>query len=195
MPEFTVTLRYRRMLEQSWPIQKLTTLRLLIALLLTITLTCLTACKEDEKDKQLKTYIEKVQKTPPGPIEPIPQFRGITHYNYPPKPQRNPFAPYVSNRSMPSHIAHHKNRPKQRLEAFPIDALNMVGVLKKKNKLWALISAPNGIVYKIKKGDYIGRHYGQVIEINSTFIKFKEIRLMGREWKSHIVKMVLVKKQ
>ncbi len=41
-------------------------------------------------------------------------------------------------------------RPKQPLEAFPLDALKFVGILKEGNIVWALIKEPNGVVTEQK---------------------------------------------
>ncbi|MBD3610067.1 MAG: pilus assembly protein PilP, partial [Gammaproteobacteria bacterium] len=43
------------------------------------------------------------------------------------------------------------------------------------NEVLALIRAGNGIVYKVKKGEYLGQNHGRVIEISQTEIVVREI--------------------
>ena len=53
------------------------------------------------------------------------------------------------------------NRPKEPLEAFPLESLKMVGVLQQKNTNFALIKADTGL-YRVKVGNYMGQNFGIV---------------------------------
>ena len=44
----------------------------------------------------------------------------------------------------------------------------MVGSLKSKTTVWALLVDSNGDINKVKKGDFVGKNYGQVISIADT---------------------------
>ncbi len=66
------------------------------------------------------------------------------------------------------------NRPKEPLESFAMDSLNMVGVLQKGSVVWALVSTPDGNIHYVKPGDYMGRNYGKVVRITTDEINLVE---------------------
>ena len=67
------------------------------------------------------------------------------------------------------------NRRKEPLETFPLDSLRMVGTLEQHNKLWALVADPNGVVYRIAKGNYVGQNHGRIDNISNDKITLTEI--------------------
>lgn len=67
------------------------------------------------------------------------------------------------------------SRPKEALEAFPLESLKYVGSMSKKNVTYALIRTPDNAVQQIKKGNYIGPNFGLVTQINEADITIKEI--------------------
>jgi type IV pilus assembly protein PilP len=67
------------------------------------------------------------------------------------------------------------NRPKEALEAFPLESLKYVGSMSKKNTIYALIRTPDNAIQQIKKGNYIGPNFGLVTQINEADIIIKEI--------------------
>jgi len=67
------------------------------------------------------------------------------------------------------------SRPKEALEAFPLESLKYVGSMSKKNVTYALIRTPDNAVQQIKKGNYIGPNFGLVTQINEADITVKEI--------------------
>lgn len=67
------------------------------------------------------------------------------------------------------------NRPKEALEAFPLESLKYVGSMSKKNVTYALIRTPDNAVQQIKIGNYIGPNFGLVTQINEADIAIKEI--------------------
>ena len=85
-----------------------------------------------------------------------------------------------------------QKRPKQPLEAFPLDALKFVGILKEGNQLWGLILNPEKKIVPIKIGDYMGQNYGQVIAIKNEEIKLQEtIKSSSGTWEKHITTLHL----
>ena len=66
-------------------------------------------------------------------------------------------------------------RHKEPLELFPIASLRLIGILKKENTRWALITTPYQTVYQITKGSYIGENNGRVIAITDNTIDILEL--------------------
>ena len=66
------------------------------------------------------------------------------------------------------------DRPRQPLEQFPLDALQMVGVLDFAGAHYAMIKAPDGIVYRVAVGGYMGQNYGRVTRIEADRVDLEE---------------------
>ncbi len=67
------------------------------------------------------------------------------------------------------------NRPKEALEAYPLESLKYVGSMSKRKLTYALIKTPDNTIQQIKVGNYIGPNYGLVTQINESDIAIKEI--------------------
>ena len=71
-------------------------------------------------------------------------------------------------------IAPELARRKEALEAFPLDALSMVGSLVREGKPAALIKVDN-LLYQVQPGAYLGQNYGRVTKITETEVVLREI--------------------
>ena len=67
------------------------------------------------------------------------------------------------------------NRPKEALEAYPLESLKYVGMLSKNKLTYALVKTPDNTVQQVKKGNYLGPNFGMVTAINENAIDIKEI--------------------
>lgn len=65
-------------------------------------------------------------------------------------------------------------RRKQALEAFPLDAITLVGSMVRAGQPVALVKV-NNLLYQVRPGDYLGQNYGRVIKINETEVALREI--------------------
>lgn len=65
-------------------------------------------------------------------------------------------------------------RRKEALEAFPLDAVTLVGNLVKEGKPVALVKVDN-LLYQVKLGNYLGQNYGRVMKIAETEVTLREI--------------------
>ena len=65
-------------------------------------------------------------------------------------------------------------RRKQPLEAFPLDAMTMVGSMIRDGKPVALVKV-NNLLYQVRPGDYLGQNYGRVMKIDETEVALREI--------------------
>lgn len=73
-----------------------------------------------------------------------------------------------------SAVAAELNRRKEPLEAFPLDAMNMVGSVNRKGAPYALLKVDE-LLYQAKVGDYLGQNYGKILTISETEITLREI--------------------
>lgn len=65
-------------------------------------------------------------------------------------------------------------RRKEALEAYPLDALSMVGSVMRGGQPVALVKVDN-LLYQIRPGNYLGQNYGRVNKIAETEIILREI--------------------
>ena len=71
-------------------------------------------------------------------------------------------------------IAPEMARRKEPLEAFPLDAMAMVGSMNKNGKPTALLTVDK-LLYQVQLGNYLGQNYGRVTAITETSIQLREI--------------------
>jgi type IV pilus assembly protein PilP len=145
----------------------------------------LAGCGSSE-EKELNRYIHRVKLRAVKPIEPLPQFEPLPIFVFPEDDKRrSPFKPKVVEQGFAPNI----KRPKQPLEAFPLDALKFVGLLRQGAVIWALIKAPDGFITRVKPGDYMGQNYGRISSIREKEIELDEAIQMNGKWEKK--KMVI----
>lgn len=65
-------------------------------------------------------------------------------------------------------------RRKEALEAFPLDAMTLVGSMVKAAQPVALVKVDN-LLYQVRLGSYLGQNYGRVTKISETQVTLREI--------------------
>lgn len=71
-------------------------------------------------------------------------------------------------------IAPELARRKEALEAYPLDAMALVGSMTKAKDPVALVKVDN-LLYQVRPGNYLGQNYGRVMKISETEITLREI--------------------
>jgi type IV pilus assembly protein PilP len=158
-------------------------------LIIGILTSMLSACSGDNSD--LMKYIHDIKTRPGRAIEPIPQFSPLPIFRFPDEEnRRNPFKP-IDTKKKNDGDAPDSKRQKQPLEAFPLDALKFVGILKQGSEIWALIKQPDHQISRVRVGDYMGQNFGRVISITNTIIKLEEtVRTTGK-WEKQVTTIEL----
>ncbi len=67
------------------------------------------------------------------------------------------------------------NRPKEPMEAYPLESLKYVGLLSKNKLTYALLKTPDNAVQQVKLGNYVGQNFGRVTEVTDSEVVLKEI--------------------
>jgi type IV pilus assembly protein PilP len=138
---------------------------------------------------ELEDYVRKVKARDPGAIEPLPEIKQINTYVYEPAERRDPFVVDARGSDQPAtapgnSLAPDPLRRKEELEGFALDALRMVGTLEQNQTKWALIRSPNGILHRVRVGNYLGMNNGQIVSISDESIQLTEIVSEGPgEWR------------
>jgi len=71
-------------------------------------------------------------------------------------------------------IAPELTRRKEALEAFPLDAMAMVGSLNRTGQPVALVTVDK-LLYQVRVGNYLGLNYGRITRITETELALREI--------------------
>jgi type IV pilus assembly protein PilP len=71
-------------------------------------------------------------------------------------------------------IAPELARRREALEAFPLDAMTLVGSMTQTGQPVALVKVEN-LLYQVRLGNYLGQNYGRVGKIAETEVTLREI--------------------
>jgi len=141
-----------------------------------ITSTMLMGCNQGFDD--LYAYIEQQKSAHIGSVKPIPQFKPYETFTYSAYELRDPFEAAIDieeEADKEDLLSPDKSRPRQPLEAFPLDTLRMVGVLEQGENLWGLIEDPKKVVHRVQVGNYMGQNEGAITGITEGEIFLVEI--------------------
>jgi type IV pilus assembly protein PilP len=142
-------------------------------------LATLAACSSQQDD--LNRYITEVKARPATPIPPIPAVRTYTPYKYEGLLGRDPFRQSTSEGSDQVAAAGSSKgprpdlqRPREYLERFELDTLEMVGTFAKESSEWALVQDPDGVIHRVAVGNYMGKNHGKVSRISNDEVQLSE---------------------
>lgn len=150
----------------------------------------------------LRNFVETEKAKPGGRVEPIPEVKPFESFTYRPGGRKSPFEPWglssgVTKTTGGANGGLHPdmNRRRETLEAFPLDTLRMVGTLAQKNGVWAIIKAPDGLVYRVKRNNYLGQNHGRITKISEDKVELVEIVPDGLGgWQERRASLVLADK-
>jgi type IV pilus assembly protein PilP len=142
----------------------------------------LVACTNNDVG-DLEAYVKSVKSKTKGHIEPLPEFKPFESADYTTQTGTDPFTPWKLQETASAVVAGSgsagirpdPNRRREPLERYPLDTLKMVGTLDVKGKTWALIMAPDGIVHRVRVGNYMGKNFGKIIKVNDDRVALREI--------------------
>lgn len=110
----------------------------------------------------------------PGPE--VKAYQGFTYDNQK-TPLPDPFRPRKQKKGNQLELLVEKH-DKQELENYPLEGLKMIAFLEdKKNGPNAVVRAPDGRIFRVKVGHFIGMNNGKITAITSEKISIKEILL------------------
>jgi type IV pilus assembly protein PilP len=139
----------------------------------------LAGCGGDQM-AELEGYVQSVLARPPGPIEPVPEIKPVDTFVYEPADRRDPFVPDAQSApeevvTQSNGLAPDPNRRKEELETYPLDSLRMVGTLDIERERWGLVRTKEGILHRVRVGNYLGQNNGQIVSIANDAIQLTEI--------------------
>lgn len=136
----------------------------------------LAACS-GEKHSDLREFVKNSDNLPRGRIPPLPEVKPYSPVEYNAFDLTDPFKPRKIEPPKGTSVGGVQpdvTRRREPLEAYPLEALKMVGILKQKGT-FALVKTPDNNLFQVKSGNYLGQNFGRIVEISDTSIKLKEI--------------------
>lgn len=138
----------------------------------------LTACSSGEGD-DLDQFMREAGKDLQGQVEPLPEIKPYVPALYNADGALNdPFRPRKAEARARGGLQPDLNRPREALEAFPLQSLQLVGVMRRGKEKVALIRTPDNSVHQARVGNHLGQNLGMVVSISDTApveVKIKEI--------------------
>ena len=141
-----------------------------------------------EEQSELRQELTALTKDLRGRVDPLPKVRTYEPVPYKGESMLDPFVP---GRIVVTQAAAggcggggqpDLNRPKEPLEAFPLEAIRMVGTLSQNKDMFALVRAGTNL-FRVKKGNYMGQNFGVITGIDEGQISLKEVvQDSGGDW-------------
>lgn len=124
----------------------------------------------------LDQYISETKSKPAMPLEPLPVMQQFETFEYAAQDLRDPFSnPTAEQSESNSALRPDPNRPKEPLESFPLDGLDMVGTLGEGGALVALVMDPERVIHRVNVGNYMGQTDGRITAIHEDRIELIEL--------------------
>lgn len=143
----------------------------------------LSGCANSEQD-ELKSWMLSERNSIRPDVKPLPEPTRFEPYPYGGERYVEPFSGerlasiLSAGQSLPGErselIEQELVRRKQPLEAFPLDAMTMVGVLDSKGKKVGLVKV-DALLYQVSAGAYLGQNFGKIMKIEESQIVLREI--------------------
>jgi type IV pilus assembly protein PilP len=163
----------------------------------------LAAC--DAEQEEVQQWMQEQRASIKPQVQPIPEPKRFTPQAYTQEAAVDPFSQQKlvvalkrdsQQVGTPSAalLQPELNRRKEPLEAYPLDAMLMVGSLMKQGQPVALLKVDN-LLYQVKPGNYLGQNYGRITKVTETEVVLRElVQDAAGEWVERVATLQLQEK-
>ena len=156
--------------------------------LLILSCAILTGCFSADLE-ELQAYVDDTLAKKGSAVEPLPPIKAYVRYLYQGEAAglRDPFDPFffgntemdaadsIDKSTQNKYINEVLTHNREELEYHELDSLRMVGIVQNSKEMWGIIRDQDGVVYRVAKGNYLGRNYGKIKNIREREILLREI--------------------
>ncbi|MBZ9559418.1 MULTISPECIES: pilus assembly protein PilP [unclassified Modicisalibacter] len=132
----------------------------------------------------LDQRLASLRERPSGELPNLPETPDYQPVTYDQAGSRSPFMPERPQAQTQADegddLAPDLSRPREALERYPLDALNLVGTLTIDGRHSALIRDPRGEVHAIRVGAHAGTDFGRIVQITNDAVTLVEIVSNGQ---------------
>lgn len=161
-------------------------------LILMTALVALAGCAQRDLT-EVQQFVENTKRTTPiKKPDPPPEIKPYTPFAYTAQGIKDPFlvAPFAQEEELEmtreaaavlsgnyTGVRPDPNRVREELEKYSLGSLKMMGTFRMGggNDLWALILAPDGVVHRVQKNNYLGTNHGKILNVTEQRVDLKEI--------------------
>jgi type IV pilus assembly protein PilP len=155
----------------------------------------LAACSDGGDHGDLRQWMNDVAKDIKGRIPPLPQ---VSPYEPVPYDAGNLIDPFKPAKIGPDRkqgggggLQPNMDRPREPLEAYPLESLKYVGVMTKKKVSYAIVQV-DGSLYQVRVGNYMGQNFGVITKISESEVTLKElIQDSAGDWVERVSTLLL----
>lgn len=141
-----------------------------------------------EEQSELRQELASLTKDLRGKVDPLPKVKTYEPVPYKGESMLDPFVPgrivvtQASAGGGGGGVQPNLNRPKEPLESFPLEAIQMVGTLSQNKEMYALVKAGANL-FRVKRGNYMGPNFGLITGVDEGQISLKEVvQDSGGDW-------------
>ena len=137
----------------------------------------MSACNYDSAD--LRDYVAEVKSRPGGklkdhpPLPPPPPIPEISR-------KSDPFKSFLADelsktaKPIPPTDLPWPPRNQEELERYALDSLRMVGTLEQQSEQWGIVKGPDGVIHRVRAGNFMGQNHGKIVEVSENRIRLLE---------------------
>lgn len=136
------------------------------------------ACSGDGDHEDLRQWMNESVKGVRGRIPPLPQVKPYEPVSYDVGNRVDPFKPakigLEKKTAGSGGLQPDLERPREPLEAYPLESLKYVGSMEKKKAAHAIVQV-DGSLFNARVGNYMGQNFGVVTKITESELTLKEL--------------------
>ena len=144
---------------------------------LVVACVALSACSSSENE-DLRKWMNDVTRNIKGKIPPLPQVKPYEPVPYDAAALVDPFKPSKAGseqkKTAGGGLQPDLDRPREPLEAYPLESLKFVGVIQRRTQSFAIIQVDSAL-YQVRVGNYVGQNFGVITKITETETTLKEL--------------------
>jgi type IV pilus assembly protein PilP len=146
-------------------------------------LTCcafLVACSGEGSHGDLSQWMNDASRNLKGKVSPLPQVKPYKPVAYDIEDLADPFN---ASRVIPERVRSSgsgvqgpdRDRPREPLEAYPLESLKYVGVITTQEQESTAIIRVDSALYQVRPGNYLGQNFGVITGITESEVVLKEL--------------------
>jgi len=163
--------------------------------------TLLAGCGDSDV-REVRDWMEQVKRDTHPAVKPLPEPKDFLPYAYGARQAVDPFNPNKLLGELARVAATSNNpnqpdlqRPREQLETYPLDTMQMVGTMEKGGVRFALLQVDRSL-YQVRAGQRIGQNFGVVTHVGDDVVEIREVvQDAAGEWTGRMSKLELQTKE
>lgn len=156
----------------------------------------------DSDVREVRDWMEQVKHDTRPAVKPLPEPKDFLPYAYGARQAVDPFNPNKLLGELARAAATSNNpnqpdlqRPREQLETYPLDTMQMVGTMEKGGVRYALLQVDRSL-YQVRAGQRIGQNFGVVTHVGDDAVDIREVvQDAAGEWTGRMSKLELQTKE